>query len=160
MSGHMFTHRKRLEVQGYCGYADQKLAGFAPGIRFAYQISTASVAVGLVLASIPILMTIMILAFFGVLLPRHPLDYLYNHSIRFWLKKPAMPRRSPQSKFAFLIGTLWLVMLVALFANGMILMGYIAGGILLIVGGLVSTVDICIPSMIYNFLFKIKTPTK
>lgn len=155
----MFARRRKFEIQGYCGYSDKELTAYAPGIRFAYQISTATVAVGLILTSIPILVTVMASAFLGLVLPRHPFDYLYNSTVRYWLKKPAMPRRSPQSKFAFLIGSLWLAMIIFLFSKILFPFGYIAG-VILLVGGLSATIDFCIPSIIYNFILKISLPSK
>lgn len=93
---------------------------------------------------------------FGVVLPYHPFDYIYNHLVRRVLDKPRLPRRSNQLKFACGVATIWIAATIYLFYYGFAMAGYVAGGMLFSVAFLVSTTDICIPSIIYNFLFKIK----
>ena len=98
----------------------------------------------------------MIVAFFGSFPPYHPVDYLYNYVIRHWIGKPKMPSRTNQGRFACGIATVWLGSTIYLFHTGHDIWGYILGTALVIVATLVSTLDICIPSMIYNYLFKKK----
>lgn len=146
--------RKRLETQGYNGFTDSELNDFIFGIRFAYYSCGSLVVLGLLLTNLEILVVAMIIAFFGALPPYHPFDYLYNYVIRHLIKKPKMPPRSNQGRFACGIATVWLGGVIYLFYVGLNVWGYIAGGILVSIATLVSTMDICIPSMIYNFLFK------
>jgi len=147
------TRRKRLETQGYVGFSDAELNDFSFGIRFAYYLCGSLVALGLVLSNLTILTVATIIAFFGTLPPYHPFDYLYNYVIRHLIKKPKMRPRSNQGRFACGIATVWLAGTIFLFYTGLPVLGYIAGGILVTIATLVSTMDICIPSMIYNFLF-------
>jgi hypothetical protein len=151
------TCRKRLETQGYLGYTDSELNDFKFGVRFAYYLCGSLVILGLVLIDINILAAAMIIAFFGSLPPRHPFDYLYNYLVRHLFNKPKMPTRANQGRFACGIATVWLGGIIYLFYAGLNVWAYIAGGILLLIAALVSIFDICIPSMIYNFLFKRKT---
>jgi hypothetical protein len=72
------------------------------------------------------------------------------------LNKPELPPRSKQLKFACIIATLWLVATTYLFYAGLVIAGYVLGGLLVAVAFIVSTTDFCIPSMIYNFIFKVK----
>ena len=67
--------------------------------------------------------------------------------------KPQLPRRSPQAKFACGMATPWLGGTVYLFMNQQITAAYLFGGALIITGLLVSTIDLCIPSILYNALF-------
>lgn len=150
------ARRKRLEVQGYCGFTDVELNDFKYGIRFAYFMCGSLVLLGLLLTNLEILVTAMIIAFLGTLPPYHPFDYFYNYVIRHLIKKPKMPPRSNQGRFACGIAAFWLGGVILLFYIGLNIWGYIAGGILLSIATLVSTMDLCIPSMIYNFLFKKK----
>jgi len=96
----------------------------------------------------------MIIAFFGALLPPHPFDYVYNFVIRHLINKPKIPKRTNQTRFACSIATVWLCGTTLLFNYGLTVWGYIAGAIIASVATLVATTDICIPSIIYNFLFK------
>lgn len=150
------TRRKRLESQGYIGFTDAELNNFKFGIRFAYYLCGSLVILGLLLTNLKILSVAMIIAFFGSLPPYHPFDYLYNYVIRHLINKPKMPPRANQGRFACGIATVWLTGTIYLFYIGLNTWGYIAGGILVSIATLVSTMDICIPSMIYNFLFKKK----
>ena len=148
--------RKRFEIQGYRGYSDSELDDFKIGIRFAYYLCTSLVILGLLLANLEILVVAMIIAFFGSFPPYHPLDYLYNYVVRHWIGKPKMPPRANQGRFACRIATVWLGATIYLFYIGNSTWGYIIGISLVIVATLVSVLDICIPSMIYNSLFKQK----
>ncbi len=147
------AQRNRFEAQGYNGYRDAELADFKFGIRFPYFLCTSLVVIGLLLSNPIILGVAMIIAFIGSFPPYHPFDYLYNYVVRHWIDKPRVPPRSNQGRFACRIATVWLGGTIYLFYTGQNLWGYIVGITLVFVGTLVSTVDICIPSIIYNFLF-------
>jgi len=148
--------RKRFETQGYHGFTDAELNDYKIGIRFAYYGCASLVVIGLLFTNLQILTVAMVVAFFGMLPPYHPLDYFYNYVIRHFINKPKTPQRSNQGRFACGIATVWLAGVIYLFYIGLSTLGYIAGFILVSVATLVSTTDICIPSMIYNFLFKVK----
>ena len=150
------VRRRRLETQGYIGFNDSELNDFKFGIRFAYYLCGSLVVIGLLLTNLKILTFTAIIAFFGSLPPYHPFDYFYNYVIRHLVNKPKMPPRSNQGRFACGIATVWVSGIIYLFYVGLNFLGYLAGGILVLIATLVSTMDICIPSMIYNFLFKRK----
>ena len=146
--------RKRLETQGYHGFSDQELAIHRFGIRFAYGLCTTLIIIGLILANIPVLIIAMLVAFFGIFPPYHPFDYLYNYLVRHLIKKPKLPPRSNQGRFACGIASVWIASIIYFFYIGLNLWAYILGVVLLIIAILVTTTDFCIPSIIYNFLFK------
>lgn len=146
--------RKRLEAQGYAGFADSELDGFKFGIRFAYFLCGLLVLTGLIFSSVEWLIVAMVVAFFATIPPYHPFDYLYNYGVRHLVKKPKLPPRPGQARFACGIATLWLGGVISLFNAGFIIWAYVAGAALLVLATLVSTMDICVPSMIYNFLFR------
>ena len=150
------SYRKRLESQGYIGFTDAELNNFKFGIRFAYYLCGSLVILGLFFTSIKILSVTLVIAAIGAFPPYHPFDYLYNYVVRHLINKPKMPPRANQGRFACGIATVWLAGTIYLFYIGLNMWGYIAGGILVSIATLVSTADICIPSMIYNFLFKSK----
>lgn len=147
---------KRLRVQGYCDISNRHLSDLSFGNKFAYYSCSTVLLFGIITANIPVLSVMMGIAFFGVLLPYHPFDYIYNHFLRFRLNKPKLPRRSNQLKFACSIATLWIATTIYAFYLGNMVAGYILGSSLLSVALLVATTDICIPSIIYNGIFKIK----
>ena len=144
------TRISRIKAQGYFKFSDEKISRLAFGNRFAYIICSLIVAYGVATANIPVLSFMLIVAFLGVLLPNHPFDYIYNHSLRYLIGKPKLPPRSKQLKFACSVATLFLAGTIFLFYSGHFIGGYVLGCILLASATLVSTMDICIPSIIYN----------
>ena len=143
-----------LKEQGYYrGFTEDEISLHAVGHRLAFQVCLTIFSLGLILTSIPVLGIAGLLALFGVLLPWHPVDYLYNSVIRHWLKRPKLPPRSIQNKFACGIATVWIAVVIAFFATENFITGYILGGIMFLIAFTVSTTDICIPSKIYNFFF-------
>jgi hypothetical protein len=150
------TRINRLKAQGYCNYSDTELSELAFGNRFAYIVCGSLVAFGVATANIPILVAMTIVAFFGIILPYHPLDYIYNHVLRSMLNKPELPPRSKKLKFTCIVATLWMIAVIYSFYAGFAIAGYVFGGMLVAVAFIVRTTDFCIPSMIYNIIFKVK----
>jgi hypothetical protein len=146
-----------LKAQGYCNLSDTEISELAFGNRFAYIVCVSILAVALVTVHMPTLIAMTMVAFLGIILPYHPFDYIYNHLLRGMMNKPKLPPRSKQLKFACTIATLWLVATMYLFYAGLVTAGYVVGGLLVTVAFIVSTTDFCIPSMIYNFIFKVET---
>lgn len=144
----------RIKEQGFAtGYTDQEICQHAVGNRFAYQMCTLLFTTGLILTSIPILTIAAVIAALTVLLPYHPFDYVYNYGVRNLFNYPKLPPRSSQAKFACGIAALWLSAIIYLFAESLFMWGYLLGLLLFIVAVLVSTIDYCIPSKIYNAIF-------
>jgi hypothetical protein len=152
------TCRKRLHVQGYENFSDKELNDYKFGIRFAYACCITLVAFGLFFQSMPIVAIAAIIAFAGAFPPYHPFDYLYNYGVRHLLGKPKLPARTNQGRFACGIASVWLSITIYLLYNNYIVSGNVLAIALLAVGTLVVTTDICIPSIIYNGIFK-KTKT-
>ena len=146
--------RKRLETQGYVCYTDKELHDHQLGIRFAYGMCITFVSIGLVLSNIYVLAFAMAVAFMAIILPRHPFDYVFNYGVRFIWRKPEVPNRTVQGKFACAIATVWLGLIIYSFAIDNRILAYALGGMLLFVGSLVTFLDICIPSILFNALMK------
>lgn len=144
---------KRLKEQGYGSYENQFINDIAFGIRFPYRLCAAILLIGVSTVNIPILLTMTVIAFFGVVLPNHPFDYIYNYVLRKNINKSKLPPRSNQLKFACFMATPWIGTTIYLFLNNYMLAGYILGALLIGTATLVGTTDYCIPSKIYNNLF-------
>lgn len=150
------TCRRRLHVQGYNNFPDAELNDYKYGIRFAYGGCITLVAIGIYFQSIPVLMVAAIIAFAGAFPPYHPFDYVYNYGVRHFLKKPKLPPRTSQGRFACGIASVWLTSTIFLFYSNYVMWGNIMALGLLAVGALVTFTDICIPSIIYNAFFERK----
>jgi hypothetical protein len=148
------ARKKRLYTQGYYAYSDRELYEYKYGLRFAYSLCTSLVALGLILGNSILLTGTAVIAFAAMFPPYHPFDYLYNYAIRYLVRKPKIPSRTNQGRFACGIAFIWLTCIIYLLHNGQLMVSYILGASLIVVGTLVSAMDVCIPSMIYNFLFK------
>ncbi len=147
---------QRLRAQGYVCETDHDLTDMAFGIRFPYRLCVAIIVVAMLTKSLPIFAAMLILAFLGVVLPNHPFDYVYNHLLSKPMHKPMVPPRSKQLKFACTIATLWLAAIVYSFTTENITTALVLAGMLAAVAILPSTIDLCIPSLIYNAIFRSK----
>ena len=149
----------RIREQGYQNYSDKEIRALAYGNRFAYRLCVFLLIIGIVFNSIPILSLMFVVAFMGVVLPNHPFDYIYNHVLSKRMDKPSLPPRSNQLKFACSLATLFIGTIIYLMYNNFMTAAHIVGGILISIAMLVSTIDLCIPSKIYNAIFKKTTRT-
>ena len=148
----------RLRAQGYSGQSDDELSQIAFGNRFAYRSCVSILIIGVAFSSVPLLSAMMFIAFLGVVLPNHPFDYFYNGVLSKWMHKPQLPRRSVQLKFACSLATIWIGVVIYLFTQEMMITAYIVATMLIATSLLVSTIDFCIPSIVFNALFtKVKT---
>ena len=147
------TTRRRLNVQGFSDIDDEALVEVAPWLRMAFGMCALLAGAGTALASPMILWALTPIAALAALFPVHPFDLIYNHGIRYLRNSGPLPKRRAQSRFACGVGAVWLVATAWAFQSGALIAGYILGGALTGIAVLVSTTDICIPSMIYNALF-------
>ena len=147
------TTRRRLNVQGMSDVDDETLAEIVPWQRLAFGMCALLAGIGTALASPMILWILMPFAALAALYPVHPFDLIYNHGIRYLRKTGPLPKRRAQSRFACGVGAIWLVATALAFQSGAVVACYILGIALTDIIVLVSTTDICIPSMIYNALF-------
>lgn len=146
----------RIRCQGYdTKFTEEEVSMHSIGNRFAYQLCTILFASGLLLRSTPILGVAAAVAASAVFLPYHPFDYLFNLAVRHLFNRPRLPKRTPQARFACGVAAVWIVFIIICFQAQLFLWGYVLGGLLLPVALLVGIFDYCIPSMIYNFIFKI-----
>lgn len=145
--------RRRLEIQGFIGLDNEALTTTAPWLRLAFSICSVLAGAGTVLASPEILLALVPFAALGALFPVHPFDLLYNYGIRHLTKTGPLPRRGAPNRFACGLGAVWLAAAALAFHSGSSILGYILGGSLTFVGVLVSTIDFCIPSLIYGTIF-------
>ena len=147
------TTRRRLDIQGFERVEDAALAPVAPWLRLAFGLCAVMAALGTALASPLILLLLLPIASLAAVFPVHPFDLLYNYGIRFLTGTGPLPRRGSPSRFACGLGAVWLVPTAWAFQTGQALPGYVLGALLTGVAVLVSTMDICIPSLMYRAVF-------
>ncbi len=147
------TTRRRLDIQGFERIEDGALARVAPWLRLAFGLCAVMAGVGTALASPTLLLLLVPIAALAAVFPVHPFDLIYNYGIRFMTGTPPLPRRGAPSRFACGLGAMWLVATTWVFQAGHPILGYVLGGLLTAVAVLVSTIDVCIPSLVYRSIF-------
>jgi len=147
------TIRRRLEIQGFTEVDKRLLEKTAPWLRLAYGLCAVLAAVGVFFSSPVILLSLTFFSAWGAVSSVHPFDYIYNYGIRYITGTDPLPKRGFPGRFACGLGTVWLIATAWAFYAGLMLTGYILGGLLILVAGLVSTIHFCIPSLIYRSIF-------
>lgn len=145
--------RRRLDIQGFDTVDDAELAAVAPWLRLAFAGCALLGAAGTVLASPSVLLVLAPIAALAALMPVHPFDHIYNLGIRRLTGTGPLPRRGPPSRFACGMGAVWLLATAWAFHAGHAALGYALGGALTAVVLLVTTTDICIPSMMFRIFY-------
>ena len=144
----------RLRIQGYLCETNSEVSNLSFGIRFAYRLCVTLLIPGVLFANIPLLSIMMAVAIASTVLPYHPFDYIYNRVLSKRMNLPQLPPRSAQLKFACAIATLFIGATIYLFSHNLMMAGYIAGSLLIASALLVGTTDICVPSILYNAMFR------
>ena len=139
-----------LDIQGFDTVDAQELAPVAPWLRLAFGLCALLGGLGTVLASPTILLALTLIAALAAASPMHPFDLIYNYGIRHLTGTGPLPRRGAPSRFGCGMGAVFLLVTAWAFSAGHVVAGYALGGMLTFVALLVSTTDICIPSMIYR----------
>lgn len=147
------TTRRRLHAQGFSGVDPDTLVEVGPWLRMAFGMCALFAGAGTALTSPTILLGLTPIAALAAAFPVHPFDLIYNHGIRYLRNTGPLPKRSAQNRFACGVGAVWMMATAWAFQSGALMAGYLLGGALTGIAALVSTTDICIPSVIYNVLF-------
>lgn len=147
------TLRHRLDIQGYSRVDDATLAQTQVWLRMSPALCAAIAALGTALASPAILWGLMVFAALGAVLTFHPFDLIYNLGVRHLTGAAELPRNGAPRRFACAMASVWLLTTGGLFYAGSDIAGYLLGGALVAVAGLITVSHICIPSLVYRALF-------
>jgi hypothetical protein len=142
-----------LDIQGFDTVDRQELARVAPWLRLAFGLCALLGGAGTVLASPTLLLMLSAVATTAAASPVHPFDLVYNYGIRHVTGTGPLPRRGVPTRLGCGMGAVLLVVTAWIFSAGHTVAGYALGGSLTLVVLLVSTTDICIPSLIYRLIF-------
>jgi hypothetical protein len=145
--------RRLLEIQGFDAVDVLELAPVAPWLRLAFGLCGLLGGVGTLLASPTILLVLALIAALAAASPVHPFDLIYNYGIRYFTGTGPLPKRGAPTRFGCGMGAILVLVTAWAFSAGHQVAGYALGGALTFVVLLVSTTDICIPSLIYRSIF-------
>ena len=93
------TTRHGLDVQGFDGVPDQRLAQVAPWLRLAFALCATLAAIGTIAASSAVLGPLVVIAALASLFPVYPFDLIYNNGIRHVTGTQPLPKRGAPSRF-------------------------------------------------------------
>ena len=145
--------RRLLDIQGFDGVDAQELTPVAPWLRLAFALCAFLGGMGTLFASSTILLALVVIATLAAASPVHPFDLIYNYGIRHLTGTGPLPRRGVPTRFGCGMGAVLVLITAWAFSAGHMVVGYALGGTLTFVVLLVSTTDICIPSLIYRSMF-------
>jgi hypothetical protein len=138
-------------MQGYGGLSDEERRSLWIGLRFAYALCFAGIAVGTVLASPTVLLAMAGTALIGgFLTPKHPFDYLYNAALRPLVGGPEVPPSPAPRRFACQLATPWIAAITVAFLVGAPEVAWALAVPLLLVAATVTAANWCLPSFIYG----------
>lgn len=83
------------------------------GIRFSYPLYILIVTLGILLVNSYILSLTALIALFGVLLPMHPFDYLYNYGVARLIRTKAIPGRGSEVQVSSGVALLFNLVVIA-----------------------------------------------
>ena len=89
----------------------------------------------------------------AVITPSHPLDWLYNYGVRFLTGTAPLPKSGQRRKVVFAMAGALLALLGGWFYIGYNMVGYIQGGIMTLLGGLLVVFNLCVVSELLAKIF-------
>ena len=108
---------------------------------------------GFVLAWPQILFVQAVLMGIAVIMPSHPFDWLYNYGLRFLTGTAPLPKSGQRRKVMFATASVLIALLGGWFYMGYNMVGYIQGGIMTLLGGLLVVFNLCVLSEILAKIF-------
>ncbi len=147
----MDFQNRSLQQQGYAEYSESELNSLRFGLRFTPTLCMIGAVVGLVY-QIPYLhFALAVLGIAPMWLPAaHPLDLLYNSSIRHWIGGVKLPPNPLPRRIACLMGGSMNVAVGISFLSGMPNLAYAFGGTLIALQLVVNTTHFCLASWMWE----------
>lgn len=143
-----------LNRQGFEALDADAKSCFAMPLRFTPAVGTILIVIGLFSQSAIWIGIMALVALSGVIWPRGmALDLIYNLIVRRVLRSQPLPATPTPRRFSYLLSTVMLAMSALFFYNGVPLLGFIFGG-LVVIGGAILTGSLwCLGSWIYRLFF-------
>lgn len=143
----------RLALRGLPISDDPDFIRMGAWVRVTCAVCATVVAIGTAFALTPLLWFLVIVAAIGAVGPRHPFDAVYNHVIRRFTGTIAYPRNRGPAKFASAVGATWITAVALAFESGHPMLATVLGFAFVVVASHVVITQLCLPSIIFQFLF-------
>jgi hypothetical protein len=147
------TRKRRLIQQGFTGLDDATLHDLAPWARLAPGACSGLILLAVWGGRAWAFYALAAIAFIAAVTGRHPVDFVYNEIIAPIAGTRRLPRCGAPRRFAYSIGTLWLLATGFAFADGPSLVGGILAGLISAGSFMAATLDFCLPCSAFHVLF-------
>jgi hypothetical protein len=145
--------RHRLEVQSFLNQPCEILHELKHWWRFTPTLNWIITLVGTIMAWPQILFVQATLMGVAVITSSHPLDWLYNFGVRFLTGTAPLPKSGQRRKVVFAMAGVLIALLGGWFYLGYNIIGYIQGGIMTLLGGLLVIFNLCVISEVMAKIF-------
>ena len=139
----------RLALRGIETRNDAAYQRMLPWTKLAFAIGGTQAAIATANADAATLWQMVPVAAAAVILPHHPVEYVYNHGLRFVTKTAPLPANKAPVRFAFFMATLILAAAALAFDSGNTWLGYALGGQVAIVSAIFVASSFCIPAAVW-----------
>ena len=146
------TQHARLALRGIEYQDDAAYRRMLPWTKMAFAVGGTQAAIATASADATMLWQMVPVAALAVILPHHPLEYLYNWGIRFAVRAAPLPANKAPVRFAFFMATLILSAAAMAFDSGNTWLGYALGAQVPVVAGLFVFSSFCLPAAIWAVL--------
>ena len=142
----------RLALRGIETRNDPAYQRMLPWTKLAFALGGTQALIATTMADAATLWQMVPVAAAAVILPHHPVEYVYNYGLRFLTKTAPLPANKAPVKFAFFMATLILAAAAWAFDNGVLWLGYLLGLQVALVSATFVVSSFCIPAAIWAFL--------
>ncbi len=146
------TQNARLELRGITPSNDPAYARMLPWTKMAFVVGGTQAAIATTFADAAMLWQMVPVVALAVILPHHPIEYIYNLVIRHIIRAAPLPRNAAPVRFAFFLATLILASSAMAFDAGYTWLGYALGYQVTLVAGIFVFSSFCVPAAIWAFV--------
>jgi hypothetical protein len=150
----VFT-KNNLNKQGFGKLGDEAKSRFSVPLRFSPGAGTILIVIGLALQSPIWIGSMALVALSGALFPKGMLlDLVYNLGVRHLFHAPPLPPTPKPRRFSYILSTALLAGSALSFHFGLVVLGFILGGMVVIGGTILTTSLWCLGSWYYRLFFR------
>ena len=146
------TTEARLALRGIEARDDEAYRRMLPWTKMAFALGGTQALIATTFADAATLWQMVPVAAAAVILPHHPVEYLYNFGIRHVTKTAPLPTNKAPVRFAFFMATLILAAAAWSFDKGIMWLGYLLGLQVALVSATFVVSSFCIPAAIWAFM--------
>ena len=146
------TAKSRLELRGIQYRDDPAYRRMLPWTKMAFVVGGTQAAIATFAHDAATLWQMVPVVALAVVLPHHPIEYIYNWGIRHIIKAAPLPTNAAPVRFAFFMAAIILASAAWAFDNGITWLGTFLGLQVALVAGTFVFSSFCIPAAIWAFV--------